>query len=101
MPKIPIIPLQNFISEWPEVFEDLHMSAVPLIYLESIQFEFVDGRIWEINIKEQLSMFSDQNISNNLTETFREYHDEIVKLNVKVDVAKIKTDVIQQTRKLL
>jgi hypothetical protein len=101
MPKIDNQLLQNFLSDWPNIFEDLQISSVPVTYLESMQLEFADGRIWEFDIKEQLLLHDDVNVSNNLTETFQEYHTEIVKLNFKINVEKIKSSIEDQTKKLL
>jgi hypothetical protein len=54
MPKKFYKPSENIIQEWPEIFEDIYMSTVPVLYMHSVEIEFDDGRIWSINISEQL-----------------------------------------------
>ena len=39
------------VSEWPEVFTDLHANTLPVEYLEKLKIEFYDGRVWEVAVK--------------------------------------------------
>ena len=54
MPKPLFKPPRHLVEEWPEVFEDMYMNTMPVCYIDMIRMEFNDGRIWEINIQEQL-----------------------------------------------
>ena len=72
MPKPLFKPPKHLVQEWPEVFEDLYMNTMPVHYLESIRLEFGNGRIWEINIAEQLSSSHSDIIANRLVETTME-----------------------------
>ena len=74
---------------------------MPVHYLESIRLEFGNGRIWEINIAEQLSSSHSDIIANRLVETFAEYKDEIKKIDFKVNVDKLKADIGQETKRIL
>ena len=74
---------------------------MPVHYLESIRLEFGNGRIWEINIAEQLSSSHSDIIANRLVETFAEYKDEIIKIDFKVNVDKLRTDIGQETKRIL
>lgn len=70
---------------------------MPVHYLESIRLEFGNGRIWEINIKEQLANSHGDVIANRLVETFAEYKEEIKKIDFKIDVERLKTDIKNQS----
>ena len=77
------------------------MNTMPVHYLESIRLEFGNGRIWEINIAEQLSSSHSDIIANRLVETFAEYKDEIIKIDFKVNVDKLRADIGQETKRIL
>jgi len=47
-------PPKHLVEEWPEVFKDLYMDTMPVAYVDKMIIEFTDGRIREINIKDQL-----------------------------------------------
>jgi hypothetical protein len=98
MPKKLFKPPNHLVKEWPEVFEDLYMNTMPVAYLEVIRLEFKNGRIWEINIKEQLSESHSQLIADKLVDTFQEYQEEISKIDFKIDVEKLKKDISNSTK---
>jgi hypothetical protein len=94
-------PPKNLIQEWPEVFEDLYMNTMPVHYLEMLRIEFDDGRVWEINVQEQLSTTHSDIIADRLVDTFQEYREEIKKIDFKVNINKLKTDVRNSSKKIL
>jgi len=94
-------PPKNLIQEWPEVFEDLYMNTMPVHYLEMLRIEFEDGRVWEINVQEQLSTTHSDIIADRLVDTFQEYKEEIKKIDFKVNIDKLKTDVRNSSKKIL
>jgi hypothetical protein len=101
MPKRLYKPPKNVVQEWPEVFEDIYMSAIPVLYMYSIEIEFNDGRIWEINIAEQLENSDPDAVADKLVDAFREFQDEIHNIIFKVDVDKLKSDIISSTKSFL
>jgi hypothetical protein len=101
MPKRLYKPPKNVVQEWPEVFEDIYMSAIPVLYMYSIEIEFNDGRIWEINIAEQLENSDPDTVADKLVDAFREFQDEIHNIVFKVDVEKLKSDIISSTKSFL
>lgn len=98
MPKKLFKPPNHLVKEWPEVFEDLYMNTMPVAYLDVIRLEFKNGRIWEINIKEQLSESHSQLIADKLVDTFQEYQEEISKIDFKIDIEKLKKDISNSTK---
>ena len=97
MPKPLFKPPKHLVQEWPEVFEDLYMNTMPVNYLETIRLEFGNGRIWEINIKEQLANSHSEIIASKLIETFAEYKEDIKKIDFKIDVERLKKDIQDQS----
>ena len=93
MPNPLFKPPRHLVKEWPEVFEDLYMNTMPVAYLERIHLEFLDGRVWEINIKDELTKQPPDSIADTLINTLQEYKEEIKKIDFKVDIEKLKTDI--------
>lgn len=73
------------------------MNTMPVHYLETIRLEFGNGRIWEINIKEQLANSHSDIVANKLVETFAEYKEDIKKIDFKIDVERLKKDIKDQS----
>ena len=93
-------PPKHLVQEWPEVFEDLYMNTMPVHYLEMIRLEFENGRIWEIDVREQLEHVSSDSIADKLIDTFQEYKEDIQKIDFKINIEKLKTDIEKQTKGL-
>lgn len=97
MPNPLFRPPRHLVKEWPEVFEDLYMNTMPVAYLEHVHLEFANGRVWQIDIKDQLRDVDPDIIAKRLLETLSEYKDEITKLDFKVDINKLKKDINDST----
>jgi hypothetical protein len=100
VPKSFKIP-KHLVNEWPEVFEDMYISTMPVEYLHSIKLEFHDGRVWEIAVDDQLTSLKSQAIADRLIETLYEYANDVKKIDFKVNVEKLKTDIKKEIRKIL
>ena len=100
MPKSFKLPT-NLVSEWPEIFEGMYISTMPVEYLLSIKLEFHDGRVWEIAVDDQLTSLKSQAIADRLIEMLYEYADDVKKIDFKVNVEKLKTDIKKEIRKIL
>jgi hypothetical protein len=83
------------------VFEDLYMNTMPVAYLDTIHLEFADGRVWRIDIKDQLKESEADSIADKLLETLAEYKDEIKKIDFKVDIERLKKDIGDSTKSIL
>lgn len=101
MPKSFFRPPGHLIKEWPEVFEDLYMNTMPVAYLEMVHLEFSNGRIWQINVADHRESLDHDGIADRLLEIFNEYQDEITKIDFKIDVIRLKSDIKKSTNKLL
>jgi hypothetical protein len=100
MPNPLFRPPRHLVKEWPEVFEDLYMNTMPVAYLERIHLEFADGRVWEIDVRAELKKQKPEEIADVLVNTLQEYKDEIKKIDFKVDIEKLKSDIASETNKL-
>lgn len=88
-------------KEWPEVFEDLYMNTMPVAYLIMLRLEFTDGRIWEINVQEQVDSSDPNTVADKLLETFQEYRNDIKKIDFQMDIEKLKSDIQESSKNLL
>ena len=88
------------VKEWPEVFEDLYMNTMPVNYVKSLRLEFKNGRVWEIDIQDQLSQISSEALSSKMLATIQEYRNDIHKIDFSINIEKLKTDVIASTQKI-
>ena len=100
MPNPFFRPPKHLIKEWPEVFEDLYMNTMPVAYLDFIYLEFANGRVWEIDVKDQLKTSDAEDIADRLLETLQEYKDDIKNIDFKVDVSRLRKDIIDSTNDL-
>lgn len=100
MPNPLFKPPRHLVKEWPEVFEDLYMNTMPVTYLDSVRLDFIDGRVWEIDVKNELTKQTAEGIADILLNTLQEYKDEIKKIDFKVDIMRLKKDISSETNKL-
>lgn len=100
MPKPLFRPPMHLVKEWPEVFEDMYMNTMPVAYLDMVHLTFEDGRIWQIDVRAQLSDVAPESIAEKLLETLQEYKDEIKKIDFKIDIERLKRDITDSTKTL-
>ena len=98
MPNPLFKPPRHLVKEWPEVFEDLYMNTMPVSYIDFINLEFQDGRIWQIDIKQQLAEDEPDSVAERLMFTLTEYKDTIKKIDFKIDVERLKKDIKDSTK---
>lgn len=98
MPNPLFKPPRHLVKEWPEVFEDLYMNTMPVAYLDLVHLEFANGRVWQIDIREQMKTIDPDAIATRLLDTLQEYKDEIKKIDFKVDIDRLKHDIQNSTK---
>ena len=94
-------PPRHLVREWPEVFEDLYMNTMPIAYLDVINLEFANGRIWQINVREQMFNSNFDNMSDKLLDILQEYRKDIIKIDFRIDVLRLKEDIAKLTSSIL
>lgn len=101
MPKPLYLPPAHLVKEWPEVFDELYMNTMPVNYLKIVHIEFHDGSIWEINVAQQLTHSSPDNVAEKLSRSLSEFRSKIKKLDFKLDINQLKKDITESTESLL
>ncbi len=101
MPNPLFRPPRHLVKEWPEVFEDLYMNTMPVTYIDTINLEFSDGRIWQIDVKKQLAEDDADSVAERLMMTLGEYKETITKIDFKIDVIRLKKDIEDSSKSLL
>jgi hypothetical protein len=101
VPKGLFKPPRHLVNEWPEVFEDLYMNTMPVAYLITLRLEFNNGRIWEIDVQEQLDGTDPNEIAAKILNIFQEYREDIKKIDFKIDIDRLKTDIQESSKNLL
>jgi len=101
VPKNKVPP--EVISQWPEVFTDVEIKAVPIEYIHSAHVYFHDGKIWQIDIdKQDISGTNDVNAIENSLETFlAEYNDQISHVDFRLNTSKVVADVKKRTKSFM
>lgn len=100
MPNPLFRPPRHLVKEWPEVFEDLYMNTMPVAYLDTLVIEFVDGRIWEIDVADQLDDSDPNEVTDQLLNTMQEFKHDITKIDFKINIDKLKSDIEHSTKDL-
>lgn len=94
-------PPKDVIKEWPEVFEEIYMSSMPIKYIHGVELTFQDGRVWEIDVPEQLDLVDEDDILDKLSEGIKDFQEEIVTINFQVDIDRLKQDILKLTKNIL
>ncbi len=84
---------------WQDIFNTVNFDYLPVEYLNSLLVKFKDGRNWEIDLrsKEQERKSNDKI----LQDFFQQYNKEIVHIDFRVDLKKVKNDVSKRTKRFL
>lgn len=88
------------IDGWPEIFNEVTLTTLPLIYINTVLIDFTDGKIWEIDITPTTKKKM-QNFEKSLAEILLSYKDNIKSVNVKINTKKIRCDVEKSIKKML
>lgn len=99
--KKPYRPPEDFIKHWPEVFEHIYMSSMPIRYIHGVEIQFKDGRIWEVDLTEQLPFSHEDEVVAKLMSALREWSKEIKGINFNINIDKLKKDVEGQTKNIM
>jgi hypothetical protein len=97
MPKPLFKPPKQLVKEWPEVFEDLYMNTMPVAYIDLLRLEFNDGRVWEIDVSDQLKVVDADSMAEKILSIFQDYREEIKKVDFKMDIERLKKDIKNST----
>ena len=101
MPKNKLPP--EVIKQWPEIFDDVEIKAVPIDYIHRVHVHFHSGKIWEIDLDRQaLQNKGDVSKVEGSLETFlAEYNEEISHVDFRLNTAKVVADVKSRTKSFM
>lgn len=91
----------DVVDQWPEVFNDLDVKAVPLAYLHSLRITFDDGKVWDLNIASKAKDTNMEELEDHLAELINTYEEVIEHIDFRLDVERVKKDIIRKTNKFL
>jgi hypothetical protein len=95
-------PLPKYvIAHWPEVFEEVSLNVLPLLYLHSVVINFKDNKSWEIKLTTKIKKDGWNSFQQSLSELLNSYEEEIDDVDFKLDAVKVKKDVEKLTNKFL
>ena len=101
MPKNKLPP--EVVSQWPEIFNDIEIKAVPIEYIHSVHVHFHDGKIWQIDIDKQQSSNNDaiNQIESSLETFLEQYDQEISHVDFRLNTSKVVEDVKNRTKSFM
>ena len=101
MPKNKLPP--EVVSQWPEIFNDIEIKAVPIEYIHSVHVHFHDGKIWQIDIDKQQSSNKDaiNQIESSLETFLEQYDQEISHVDFRLNTSKVVEDIKKRTKSFM
>ena len=92
---------KDVIDVWPEVFEEVTIKTLPLLYLHSVIVNFKDSKSWEIKLTAKIKKEGWDSFWESLNELLTSYNENIDDVEFKMDAVKVKKDVEKLTSKFL
>ena len=92
---------KDVVDQWPEIFSEVDVKAIPIPYLYSMRIIFKDGKIWDINIDDHAKKNSIDDLETHLSELITNYEDSIEHIDFRLDVERMKIDVMKKTKSFL
>ena len=92
---------KEVIAHWPEVFEEVSLSVLPLPYLHSVVINFKDNKSWEIKLTTKIKKEGWSSFHQSLSDLLTSYEEQIDDVDFKLDAVKVKKDVEKLTTKFL
>ena len=92
---------KDVIDLWPEIFGEITLNVVPLIYVHTVEITFKNNKIWEIDFKKNLKAQDWESFEKELKEIINQYEEEISAIDFRLDTDRIKKDIIKNTKKFL
>lgn len=92
----------DIIDQWPEIFNDVDVKAMPLMYVDTMNIHFKDGKVWVIDMAKEFKKHVDmESLEIHLQELLSTYDEKIDNIDIRLDVDRVKKDVVHQTKTFL
>jgi hypothetical protein len=92
---------KDIVDQWPEIFNEIDVKAVPLEYLDSMRIIFKDGKIWLFRLKNKSKITETDEFKENLETLIDTYRENIEHIDFRLDVEKVKKDVVKKTNSFM
>jgi len=92
---------QDVIDLWPEVFSEIDLNVIPVMYLDSITVEFTNKEIRELKLTKINPNADWIEFEKKLKKVLRTYEQEIDNVDFKLDTERLKKDIIKKTNDFL
>jgi hypothetical protein len=92
---------QDFVKEWPEVLEGLHLRNMPVKYLMYIDLLLKNNITIHYDIAKELKSKKQQTIARYLRKTIEDNYVKIKSVDMKFDIPALKRDMESKTSLLM
>jgi hypothetical protein len=92
---------KDIVDQWPEIFNEIDVKAVPLEYLDSMRIIFKDGKIWLFRLKNKSKIVETDDFKENLETLIDTYRENIEHIDFRLDVDKVKKDIVKKTNSFM
>ncbi len=88
-------------KDWEEIFDNLEMSFLPIEYVNRIIIKFENNVTWDINVDDSRKKQPIEQIEESLDQLFEEYEDQIVAVDYRLDLERVKKDLSKRVFRFL
>ncbi len=92
---------QDFVKEWPEVLEGLHLRNMPVKYLMYIDLLLKNNITIHYDIAKELKSKKQETIARYLRKTIEDNYVKIKSVDMKFDIPALKRDMESKTSLLM
>jgi len=92
---------KDFVKEWPEVLEGLHLKNMPIKYLLYCNIILKNNVTIHYDVKKELKTKKQETIARFLTRTIKTNYLKIKSVDLKFDIPTLKRDMESRTSSIL
>ena len=92
---------QDFVKEWPEVLDGLHLQNMPVKYLMYIDLLLKNNITIHYDIAKELKSKKQETIARYLRKTIEDNYVKIKSVDMKFDIPALKRDMESKTSSLM
>lgn len=92
---------KDVVDLWPEIFGEVTLNVVPLIYVHTIKITFKNKKVWEIDFRKNARSRNWDTFEKEIKEIISQYEDDIFAIDFRLDTDRIKKDITKHTKKFL
>jgi len=90
---------KEIIDQWPEIFKDIEIRAIPIKYVDVLHVSFENGEQWTIDLTKPENFDEDETVEDAIEEFFYNYSDYITNVEFDINTTKVIKDVKVRTHK--